>query len=78
MMSLPAFAMLLYFIAPLLLACLIFVFIGRKQLIARGLFALLPRSDPMFVKIVERAILWFATVGTLRLVYSWIYRTLSI
>ena len=78
MLSLPAFAMLLYFIAPLLLALLIFVFIGRKQLISKGLSALLPRSDPMFLRIVERSILWLATAGALRLVYSWIYRTLSI
>jgi hypothetical protein len=68
----------MYLIAPLLLSCLIFVFIGRKQLIARGLFALFPSSDPMFVKILERAILWLLTIGALRLVYSWIYRTLAI
>jgi hypothetical protein len=78
MFSQPVLLLTLWFIAPPILAYLVFDLLGRRQIFGKLLASILPGADTRFVKFVEWAILWFLLYGTSKLMYNWIRQSLSI
>jgi hypothetical protein len=76
MLSLPVWLLTLWFIAPPILAYLVFDLIGQRQIFGKLLAKILPGADTRFIRFVEWAILWLLLFGISQLMYTWIRRTL--